>query len=107
MVNQIIKKIVDIFDDFVKENFNYEQDQYIYNILIFKKLIYNEKIPLFLKNLEEYYYKNKHFYLNRRPISYNTFNTILRQIMKKNKIDYEKKVKYINSKYSVEYNIKL
>ena len=107
MVNQIIKKYVDIFDDFVKENFNYEQDQYVYNILIFKKLIYNEKVEGFLKELENYYYKNKHFYLTRLPINYNTFNTILRQIMKKNNIIYEKNIKYINSKYSVEYKIKL
>ena len=107
MVNQIIRKYVDIFDDFIKDNFNYEQEQYIYNILIFKKLIYNEKIPLFLEKLEEYYYKNKHFYLLRKPITYNMFNTILRQIMKKNDIIYEKNIKYINSKYSVEYNIKL
>ena len=105
MVNQIIKKKVDIIYDFIKENFNYENSYYVYNIFIFRKLTYNNIINSFLKSLEPYYYKSKHFYLNRDVITFNIFNTILRQIFKKNDISYTKKIKYINSKYSIEYMI--
>ena len=90
--NQVIKKNVDIFDDFVKSNFIYENNYYIFNHLIFKKIVYEGQIDIFLKNLKKYYYKNKYFYIERPSITHNQFNTILRQICKKNKcafkIDY-------------------
>ena len=107
MVNQIIKNKVDIIYDFIKEHFNYENDNYIYNIFIFKKLIYNNILNPFLKSLETYYYKSKYFYLNPHVITFNRFNTILRQIFKKNNLSYIKKIKYINSKYTIEYIISL
>lgn len=103
--NQIIQKYVNIFEDFVKTNFLKENEYYIYNSEVFKKLLFNEKITEFLSLLEEYYYKNKTYYLKRNPLTMNQFNTILRQIMSKNNIYYEKKVKYIMSKYQVEYLI--
>ena len=37
--NQIIHKYVDIFDSFVIENFNRENDYFIYNAEVFKKLL--------------------------------------------------------------------
>lgn len=103
--NQVIKKNVDIFDDFVKTNFIYENNYYIFNHLIFKKNVYEGQIDSFLKNLKKYYYKNKYFYIERPSITHNQFNTILRQICKKNNIHIEIKIKYENSKYSPEYHL--
>ena len=105
MKNQIIKKYIDFFNDFVKENFMIENDYYIFNIIVFKQLEYENKIPSFLENLKEYYYKNKHYYLERDPITYNQFNTILRQICNNNEINFSNKIKYQSSKYSIEYYI--
>ena len=95
MVNQIIQKEVDIFESFVKEHFIQEQDYYIYNIEVFKKLLFESLMVPFLESLKPYYYKNKYYYLD----------TILRQIFKRNQIHFVKKVKYVMSKYQVEYYI--
>ena len=90
MVNQIIQKEVDIFESFVKEHFIQEQDYYIYNIEVFKKLLFESLMVPFLESLKPYYYKNKHYYLERSPMTYNYFNTILRQIFKRNQIHFVK-----------------
>lgn len=105
MVVQVVQKEVDLFEPFVKTHFISENDYYIYNIDVFKKLEFENKLVSFLESLKPYYYKNKHFYLERDPITYNNFNTILRQIFSRNNIQIEKKVKYIMSKYQVEYYI--
>ena len=105
MKNQIIKKYIDFFNDFVKENFMIENDYYIFNKIVFKKLEYENKIYEFLEKLKDYYFKNKHYYLERNPISYNQFNTIIRQICNNNEINFSNKIKYQSSKYSIEYYI--
>jgi hypothetical protein len=107
MDHQIIKLEVDIFEPFVKENFIKENDYFIFNINVFKQINYNNKIQLFIENLKKYYYKNKYYYLERKPINIKQFNTIIRQICSKNKIKLEKKVKYYMSKYIIEYHIYL
>ena len=38
MTNQIIKTYVDIFESFVKKHFILEQDYYVYNMDVYKKL---------------------------------------------------------------------
>ena len=103
--NQVIKKYVDIFDDFIKSNFISENNYYIFNHITFKKIIYEGHLESFLTRLKEYYYKNKYFYIVRPEITHTQFNTILRQICKKNNIHIENKIKYENSKYSPEYHI--
>ena len=105
MKNQIIKKYVDFLNEFIKENFILENDYYIFNNIVFKKLEYEDKIQDFLEKLKDYYFKNKHYYLERNPINYNQFNTIIRQLCKNNDIVFNSKIKYQNSKYSIEYYI--
>lgn len=105
MVNQIIQKKVDIFELFMKKYFVKEQMHYVYNIEVFKKILYDEGLEPFLESLKLYYFKNKHYYLTRNPINFNQFNTILRQIFNKNELNVIKKVKYTKSKYQVEYYI--
>jgi len=73
--------------------------------LLSKKIIYEGQLESFLTQLKDYYYKNKYFYIVRPEITHTQFNTILRQICKKNNIHIENKIKYENSKYSPEYHI--
>ena len=105
MSNQIIKTKVEIFNNFVITYFIKENDYYLLNEDLFKTLIYNNIIYDFLEEMKKYYYKSKFFYLERKPILYNQFSTILRQICNKNEINYEKNIKYKMSKYNVEYKI--
>ena len=107
MNSQIIKNHVTIFHDFVKNNFIEENNYYIFNDIVFKKLLYNNVVTDFLKELKQYYFKNKHYYLERDPITLKQFNTIIRQICKKNKLYLKKNVKFNNSKYNIEYHIYL
>ena len=105
MKNQIIKKNVEFFEDFIKENFTLENSCYIFNHIVFKRLLFQDKVYKFLERLQEYYYKNKHYYITRNPITFNQFNTVLRQICKKNDLEYISKIKYNSSKYNIEYYI--
>lgn len=107
MKNQIIKAYIPEFNDFVKENFLYEGGLYIFNTLVFKKLLYENKVDAFLSQLKPYYYKNKQHYISHSPPTFNQFNTLLRQICKNNDVSYRSKVKYQSSKYNIEYYIKL
>ena len=105
MKNQIIKLYVEPFEDFVKENFQQENNYYIFNHITFKRLEYDNKISYFLESLKEYYFKNKYYYLERNPITFNQFNTVIRQICKRNDVKFDSNIKYNSSKYSIEYFI--
>lgn len=106
-MSQIVKRHVDIFQIFVEDNFIKENDYYIFNHDVYKKINFNNQIQNFVGSLKDYYYKNKHFYLEREPMNIKQFNTIIRQICSKNELVIEKKVKYYMSKYTIEYHIYL
>jgi hypothetical protein len=106
-MSQIIKKYVDTFEPFVMSHFIKEKDYYIFNNDVFKKVIFTNVVYDFIESLKEYYYNNKHFYLERKPINIKQFNTIIRQICAKNEIFLEKKIKFFMSKYTIEYHIYL
>ena len=84
MKNQIIKKHVDFFNEFIKENFILENDYYIFNNIVFKKLEYENKVQDFLEKLKDYYFKNKvvnislnsNFYLNSVFYGFSNFISI-------------------------------
>ena len=68
----------------------------------YKKFLYyglNEKL---CEALMEYYHMSKQFYLTR-PMTYNSFTNIVRQICKSNGIMFTSQIKYNESKYSIEY----
>ncbi len=104
-MSQIIHTYVDFFEQFVQTYFLLENQVYVYNHETYKRLNYENVLSTFLESLKQYYYKNKYFYLTRDPMTFNSFNTIMRQIMKKNDIIYTNKIKYTSSKYQVEYHI--
>ena len=79
-----------------------EDNYYILNKSIFKQYEYNNNIIDFINILKKYYNKKNLFYLNRE-INYNNLITIIRQICKKNNIEYLKKIKYDKSNYNIVY----
>ena len=101
-MNQILKDKVDIFNEFVINIGLKEHNYIIINENIFKRALYNNLITPFYNDIEKYYYESKKYYL-KRNITYNGFITILRQISKKNGIEFKSQIKYANSKHSIEY----
>mgnify|MGYP001361294763 CR=1 FL=1 len=101
--SQILKSNHDFINDFLIEHGVKENNYIIFNLDIFKKCQYNNIINEFLENSKPYYYKNKLHYLNRENITYNQFITVIRQICRHNLIPFSSKVKYHQSKYSIEY----
>jgi hypothetical protein len=71
-----------------------------------KGTIYNELIKTFLDECKQYYHISKRKYLER-PLTYNTFTTVLRQICNFNKITYTSQIKYDKSSYNIIYYIYL
>ena len=100
MSKQIFKKIIDInfFYEFLSkicEITNTEFSSfYTFNIESYKKMIYYNYQTDFLKELSQYYYSSKLFYLERE-LTYNSIATILRQICKFSDIKIMSKMKFI------------
>ena len=72
--------------------------------IIFKKLEFHNLIKNFLEEIKQYYFTNKHYYIER-DITYNNFLTIVRQLCKYNNIDFKKEIVYEKDTYSIEYYI--
>ena len=75
---------------------------YLMNNDSFKKGIYNNYIQEFINLCKPYYHLSKQKYIDK-PLTYNSFITILRQICKYNLIKYESKIKYDKSDYNIIY----
>tara|TARA_B100000424_G_scaffold154226_1_gene117893 strand:+ start:2375 stop:2701 length:327 start_codon:yes stop_codon:yes gene_type:complete len=106
MSSQIIKKklcnsiLFNLLDTICIKKENY----YIFNNDSYKRGCLLEVLTPFLVSLEEYYYKSKLYYLQRK-LSFNHLATIIRQICKKNNIVFTSKIKYISSAYNIIYYI--
>jgi hypothetical protein len=106
MSNQIFKKNIPnelLFD--LLENLCIKNDKhYIFNNNSFKKGLYNGIINKFIEDCKPFYHNSKKKYLEKK-LTYNSFNTILRQICKFNKITYTSQIKYDKSKYDINYYV--
>jgi len=80
------------------------EKHYTFNLETFKKGIYLEEIQKFIEECKPYYYTSKHKYLEKK-LTYNSFNTILRQICNFNHITYTSRIFYGNSDYNIVYYI--
>lgn len=74
------------------------------NKSVFKRAELHQQIQPLLTNLKPYYNKSKQHYLSR-PINYNNFMTIIRQLCNVNNINYSSKIVYAQSDYEIEYSI--
>lgn len=79
---------------------------YIVNKVAFKKGIYNNLLIGFLEELKPYYHISKVKYLEK-PLNYNSFMTVVRQICNYNNITYKSQIKYDKSNYEIVYYIYL
>ena len=73
-----------------------------FDINLYKKYIFNNKIQEFIQDVLPYYHKNKVFYVTR-DMNYKYFITIIRQLCKLHNIKYIKKIKYCNNSYNINY----
>ena len=71
----------------------------------FRIMLYHDYNDEFIELLKEYYYPSKQFYLTR-PLTFNSFVTIIRQLCKINNVDFESKILYQHSIYNIEYYIR-
>ena len=94
----------EILYNFLKLNCKIENNNYILNNIKFKKYEYNNEIDILKNELNDKYKNGKKYYLEREN-SYNNLLTIIRQICKKNKINYVSKIKYDKNNYSIIYYI--
>jgi hypothetical protein len=106
MSKQIFKKIVPInfFYEFLNKICETSNNNYIFDINAYKKILYYNYQIDFLKEIKEYYYSSKQYYLERE-LTYNSIVTILRQIAKSHHLTIVSKMKYVDSNYIIEYSI--
>ena len=77
-------------------------DDYFFDINLFKKAKFNNQIKPFIESLDEFYKRKYKYYLTRD----NTFKnllTIMRQLCKYHDIPYYKKIKYQHNDYNIVY----
>ena len=101
--NQILKRPVDFFREYLLTFGTVEQDYVLININHFKRAQYGERLKEFLLKIEPYYHNSKKNYVTRPNLTYMNFITILRQISHMNGVFFEYKIKYTNSKHYIEY----
>ena len=80
------------------------EDHYDLNNIAFKKGLYNKSIVGFFEQCKPFYHTSKMKYLER-PLSYNSFVTVVRQICNANDIVYKSNIKYDKTMYDIIYNI--
>lgn len=103
-MNQIIKKNIDFFQEFIISIGTKENNYILINETIFKQAEYNNLIQPFFEKLIPYYHKSKHYYLTRE-INFASFVTVMRQICKHHKIEYLSQIKYSKSSHYMEYYV--
>ena len=78
--------------------------RYIINRDIYKKMLFHELHFEFIAEMTAYYRPSKLFYINR-PLTYNSFTTIVRHICRYGNINFVSKAQYRNTRYYTEYII--
>lgn len=73
-----------------------------FDITQFKRLKFYSKLDTILYDLKPYYKKSKQYYIEKGN-KYKGFTTILRQLCKLHNIQYENKILYDHSNYTIVY----
>jgi len=103
---------IEILREFLKKVCSYvvygPTPYFLFDICAYKKAMYENHIQKFIETVGEYYHNSKkEKYIETRKMDFNNFATILRQIMKSHNIPYSNKIKYVNSNYTILYQIYL
>jgi len=77
---------------------------YLVNHNAYKKFMYNDGYKDFIETIIDFYHDSKKFYVSRE-MDYNSFINIIRQICKSNQMMFASNVKYMESRYCIEYLI--
>jgi len=77
---------------------------YIIDANAYKKMIFLEFHHVFLSQIQSFYPKSKHSFLTR-TLTYNSFTTIIRQILRKQSHPFHTKLQCNHSIYTVIYFI--
>ena len=106
MSTQIFKNTIpnDMLFNLLDEICLKNEKHYTFNGEAFKRGVYKELIQEFITQCVPFYYLSKRKYLEK-PLTFNSFATILRQICNFNKISYTSQIKYDKSTYGIEYYI--
>ena len=106
MSNQIFKNKIsnDVFFEFLNSICLKNEKYLILNIDAFKKGIYNNKIIEFFDYCKPFYQNSKKKYLEKK-LTYNSFNTVIRQICNLNNTKFVSFIKYDKSIYNIIYYI--
>jgi len=104
MINQIFRKNVDpqILYELLSKICLITDKYYCVDMNAFRKMTFHLYHEEFFKTLLDYYHVSKQFYLTR-PLTYNSFTTVLRQICKSNEIMFTSTIHYNQSKYTINY----
>lgn len=104
MINQIFRKNVDpqILYELLSKICLTTDKYYCVDMNAFRKMTFHLYHEEFFKTLLDYYHVSKQFYLTR-PLTYNSFTTVLRQICKSNEIMFTSTIHYNQSKYTINY----
>ena len=93
----------DYFLNLLKDICLYENNSYLFDNDLFKKLKFHNQLDNIINEIKIYYKNSKQHYIFN-AYNYKGFITLLRQISKFLNIKYEKKIKYINSGYTIKYH---
>jgi len=106
MISQIFKSDVpqNILFDLLHKICIKNNKYYILDKISYKKGEYLQILSPFYEIMLQYYYLSKQFYILRKQ-TYSSFVTIIRQICKKNNINYTSKIIYNKSTYDIVYYI--
>ncbi len=97
---------IHILYDLLNNYCNINDNLYIFDYIVYKKLIFHNVITSFYNNIKEYYSKKKQFYI-QRDVTFKNFLTIIRQILRYHNINYYNTIKYCNNNYNIIYYIDL
>ena len=105
-MSQIFKKDIpkEYLFDFLNKCCVVNNKKYTFSKSSYKKAKLEKLVEPFCKSLKEFYFKSKHYYIERN-MTYKNLITILRQICKFNNIPFTSDIKYSKSKYEITYFI--
>lgn len=75
---------------------NKENNEYIVDLIAYKKMLFFNYHPVFIKQMRPYYFNAKMHYCDR-PLTYNSFTNMVRQICKFSGIALRTEIKYDHS----------
>ena len=104
MSRQIFRRLVPpkILYDLLEKICLKTDKYYLVDNNAYRKFMYLELDVDFSVAILDYYHESKQFYVTRE-MDYNSFVNLVRQISKSNQLMYTSRIKYMESKYSIEY----